>query len=274
MAYDGFPPLAGWQPTRDTLHRYARVLGAIRGKLTPKQKHWWHVSLHVVPDGLSTTTIPFGAAGFELALDLSAHRLSVRASGEPPCHVPLAGQSAADLGAQIIAALADMGIRPELTVGDFDDATPGNYDRAAAERYGRALFRIDSTLKRFRQELAAGTSPVQLWPHHFDLAMTWFSGRLVPGADPADADSAQEQMSFGFSTGDDILLEPYFYVTAYPLPSALERMTLPPDATWHTQGWQGAVMVYETLIRASRPEEKLLEYFRQIQAAGAKMMTR
>ena len=43
--------------------------------------------------------------------------------------------------------------------------------------------------------------PVVLWPHHFGLAVLWFSGHPAPDQDPANAEYADEQMNFGFSTG-------------------------------------------------------------------------
>jgi hypothetical protein len=70
-----FPPLslADWRPSRDTLQNYAKVLGKIRRALTPPQKHWWHISLRVVPTGLTTTAIPIpdaDEATFEIILSL------------------------------------------------------------------------------------------------------------------------------------------------------------------------------------------------------------
>lgn len=37
--------------------------------------------------------------------------------------------------------------------------------------------------------------------HKSQRVSNWFSGRLVPGQDPANAEFADEQMNFGFSTG-------------------------------------------------------------------------
>ena len=221
MAQNGLPPLtlADWRATRDTLHGYARVLGAIRGALTPKQKHWWHISLRVTPNGLTTTEIQTGQLRFELRLDLTAHRLIVQADRAQASHIPLGGQSSAVLGAQILAALEHLGFNPEIDKSRLGDDAPAQYDRAAIERFWRALSRIDATFKHFQWQLGANTSPVQLWPHHFDLAMNWFSGRQVPGTDPEDEEASEEQMNFGFSTGDDGIPDPYFYITAYPCQS-------------------------------------------------------
>lgn len=274
MTHDEFPPLAlaGWRPSRDTLHRYAKVLGAIRGELTPKQKHWRHISLRVTQDGLSTTAIPSAAAGFELLLDFSAHRLTIDTERGQARHVPLAGQAAATLAGQILAALAEMDIPAEIDRGKLGDAAPGEYDRAAVERCGHALRRIDEVFRRFKSRLGSGTSPVQFWPHHFDLAMSWFSGRLVPGVDPKDEEAAEEQMTFGFSTGDETIADPYFYITAYPPVAELAQIALPPGSSWNARHWQGAVMTYEFLTGVDRPEEKLLDFLARVQAAGAARM--
>ncbi|MCR4302181.1 MAG: DUF5996 family protein [Sulfuricaulis sp.] len=274
MAHNGFPPLAlaDWRATRDTLHGYARVLGAIRAAITPKQKRWWHISLRVAPDGLTTTDIPAGESHFALCLDLTAHRLVIQANHAQPPHIPLGGQSSAVLGAQIVTALEYLGIKPDIDKAKLGDAKPAHYDRAAVEHFWRALQRIDATIKRFHENLGANTSPVQLWPHHFDLAMNWFSGRKVPGADPADEEASEEQMNFGFSTGDDGINHAYFYITAYPLPGDLVKMKLPPDAIWHTQGWTGAIMPYAALTKVEQPEEKLLGFMQIVHNAGSRLM--
>src|SRR5207247_1888886 len=78
-----FPDLAlePWKDTRDTLHAYAQVLGAIRKALTPRQKHWWHTPLSVSAAGLTTTPIPAGERVIELTLSPTDHRLCVISNG-------------------------------------------------------------------------------------------------------------------------------------------------------------------------------------------------
>ncbi|HEU5337788.1 MAG TPA: DUF5996 family protein [Sulfuricaulis sp.] len=274
MAQNGFPPLAltDWRATRDTLHRYARVLGAVRASFTPKQKHWWHISLRVAPDGLTTTEIPAGESRFEVRLDLLAHRLVIMADHAQLPHIPLGGQSSAILGKKILTVLDSLGIKPDFDSSKLGDATPAYYDRAAVERFWRSLQCIDATLKRFQEKLGKKTSPVQLWPHHFDLAINWFSGRRVSGVDPADEEVSEEQMNFGFSTGDDGIPDPYFYITAYPSPPELTKTQLPAHALWHTEGWTGAVLPYQALTKVEQPEEKLLGFLQLVHSAGNRLM--
>jgi hypothetical protein len=102
--------------------------------------------------------------------------------------------------------------------------------------------------------------------------MNWFSGRLVPGMDPADEESADEQMNFGFVTGDGSIPDAYFYVTAYPAPEGWTRLPLPEGAYWHTEGWTGALLPYAALAASDRPKALLLDYLRVVQAHGKRLM--
>lgn len=270
-----FPPLplAEWQPTLTTLQTYAKLIGKVRRAFAPRQKHWFHVSLRLNATGLTTTAIPAGSKIFEMQLDLTAHRLIVTSSRGERWSTPLTGQSPAQFRDEALAALTLMGIEPDIDHSLFGDDSPGAYDRAAVERYWLALSQIDAIFKRFRGELREETGPVQLWPHHIDLAMLWFSGRLVPGQEPSNEEYADEQMNFGFTPGDDSIPEPYFYATAYPLPEGLTTTRLPGAAYWHTTGFSGAILPYAALVGVTAPADTLLAYLRTVQQAGARLMS-
>ena len=274
MSKSSFPSLStvDWQPTRDTIQIYAQLMGKIRRALTPRQKHWWHISLHVAVTGLTTTQIPAGSMTFEMLLDFTSHQLIITTSRGEQWRKPLRGQSAAAFCDEALAALVTMDIRPDIDRSLFSDTTPRTYEAGAVERFWQALSQIDAIFKQFKGELRQETGPVQLWPHHIDLAMLWFSGRLVPGADPADEENADEQMNFGFSPGDAGIPDPYFYITAYPLPDGLTDTPLPEGAKWQTSGFSGAVLMYESLVEAGDPAEKLLNFLRTVQQAGASLM--
>jgi hypothetical protein len=264
--------LTDWQPTRDTLQSYAQVLGAVRGALSPRQKHSSHRSLLAAACGLTTTPIPFGPLTFELTLDLAAHRVVISNNLGRVWQQRLRGQSQAALLDEVSGGLAALGVTASLDGTAISNAAPGTYDVGAVERYWQALSQIDQVMKVFRGELRGETMPVQLWPHHMDLSMLWFSGRRVPGHENERPQTADEQMNFGFSTGDGGLPEPYFYITAYPLPAGLTDTPLPSGATWHTAGWTGAVLRYGEVAGANDAEERVLAYLRAVQAAGMKLM--
>jgi hypothetical protein len=105
-----------------------------------------------------------------------------------------------------------------------------------------------------------------------DLSMNWFSGRLVPGVDPAHEENADEQMNFGFVTGDSSIPDAYFYVTAYPAPDNWMELVLPEGAYWHSEGWSGAILPYTAVLEAERPSERLIEYLQTLHTHGSTLM--
>jgi len=274
MSDSNFPPLllSEWQTTRDTITVYAQVIGKIRRALTPHQKHWWHVSLRVASSGLTTTPIPAGDKTFELLLDFTHHRLLLTTSHGERRDFPLTGQSAKAFKDETLAALAELGFEPQIDEDLFNNDSAGTYDKVAVFIYWQALAQIDAILKEFSYGFRGESSPVQLWPHHFDLAVNWFSGRLVPDQDPGDPEWSDEQMNFGFSSGDGGIPNPYFYITAYPVPEGLTNTELPKDAYWQTEGWTGAVLPYEVLVNDSNGKARLLSFLRTVQKAGSEQM--
>jgi hypothetical protein len=168
--------------------------------------------------------------------------------------------------------LAELDIKPALDRAKYDDDHPGTYDEAAVTRAWQAFSQIDAVFKEFKSGLRNESGPVQLWPHHFDLAVLWFSGRHVSGIDLADEESADEQMNFGFSTGDEAIPDPYFYITAYPRPDTFTTAALPAGAYWHTSGFTAAILPYESVRTAENPQTTLLSFLKALHKHGAAFM--
>ena len=269
-----FPPLPllSWQPTRDTIQSYAQVVGKVRRAFAPAQKHWWHSSLQTTATGLTTTPILVNNLVIELQLDFCDHRLLLANNQGESLEIPLEGQASAEFCTEVCDALATWDIYPGteqvMVAGDSE----GVYEKTAVVSFWAALSQIDAIFKRFKASLRQESSPVQLWPHHFDLALLWLSGRLVPDQDPTDAENADEQMNFGFVTGDGSIPDPYFYATAYPIPENFTDSPLPNDAYWHNEGWTGAVLPYAALVGADNAQEKLLTFLRTAHQLGASQM--
>ncbi len=274
MSNAQFPALTSAvdQSSQKTLQIYAQVLGKVRRALTPPQRHWAHVSLRIGTAGLTTSPIAVGGITFEMLLNLTEHKLVITTSQGDQWQKPLVGQSAADFCSDSLAVLAALGLEPEIDRNLFTDTTPGTYQRAEVETYWQALTQIGATFKQFKGKLRGETSPVQLWPHHIDLAFLWFSDRLIPGQDPADEEHADEQMNFGFSPGDDSIPKPYFYITAYPMPAGLTDVALPVGATWSSAGFTGALLMYDTVLQTDNPQETLLDFLSTVHQAGSTRM--
>jgi hypothetical protein len=268
-----FPPLpvAERKATRDTIHGYAKVVGKIRRAMKPHQRHRFQVKFRTAGLGLTTTPIRYNTIAFELIMDFTGHQLVISTSQGNWAEVDMDGQSARDFCDEVLQALEDVGVEVDLDRKQFSEVD-GTYDPDIVEDYWQALSQIDLVLKEFLGGVRGRKGPVSLWPHHIDLAGLWFSGRHVPGKDPEDEENADEQMNFGFSTGDEGIQDAYFYVTAYPWPDGLEETSLPAGARWQTDGWKGAVLMYAHLITADNPRQFLLDFFKTVHSAGADRM--
>src|SRR5438105_8625646 len=91
LNHDSWPelPLASWQDTYATLHMWTQIVGKVRMALTPKQNHWWHVTLYVTARGLTTSPIPYEGRAFEIVFDFIDHVLVVSCSDGTARRLPL-----------------------------------------------------------------------------------------------------------------------------------------------------------------------------------------
>ena len=260
---------AAQSATRGALHAYSRIMGGWLATSRRRRKHWWHASLRPSLCGLTTGVIP-GAVAAEIELDLAASRVNVRTSSGAAEIVTLTGQSSRDIGGRIERTLLAAGVAANLVPGDkvlSDDQWP-DYSADQSADMQQVLSFVSAALADFRAGIREETSPIQLWPHHFDLSMIWLPGAKIAGQDPADEEHSDKQMNFGFTFGDDGIPEPYFYVTAYPLPDVLPRVKLPAGTEWRSDGFSGAVLPYRELARMSAPRDYLVDMWTRLLTAA------
>jgi Family of unknown function (DUF5996) len=268
--------LAEWKATRDTLHKYCKMLGAIREKMSEPQPHWWHINLRVGENEL--TTLPIYKSkeennkSFELKLDMVHRKLIIFSSYREAMYVALTGQSLSALCDETCSLLSDIGIYPPVEKPSFIDGKPGTFEPESLINYWNALKNINAVFGEFKSGIKGKTSSVQLWPHHFDLAVSWFSGGLIPGKDSAHPEESEEQMTFGFSTGDETIPDAYFYATAYPEPEKMLNLSLPGNAFWNKTGFTGAVMMYNSIVEIENGSVRLLEFLKSVHSSVSKIM--
>lgn len=259
--------------TRDALHSYAGVFGNVLKFCRPKRKHWWHASLRPSLTGLTTGVINAGA-DFELALNLRDGQWVARTSAGAKISEALQGQSTLTLATQINDFLIAAGVNDQLIpqVDEYSDDGFADYSKDDAGNISQVLSFVTAALAKLRAGIRQETSPIQLWPHHFDLSMLWLPGEKITGQDPMDEEYADKQMNFGFTFGDEGIPEPHFYVTAYPLPDGFERLPLPDGSRWQSEGFSGVVVPYQSLIENSDPSGYLLELWQGLLSAGREQM--
>ncbi len=242
-------PLEDWRPTKETLHRYCQIVGKVRMALMPHRNHWWNVTLRVSARGITTGPMPCAPGLAEVEIDVVAHRLVVRTSrGDTREFALTDGLSVAAFHDRLFAALGDVGVRCTILASPFDlgdspafpdDEEHRSYDGAAVARWWAVLRATHGVFTEYAGAFTGKTSPVHLFWHSFDLAVTRFSGRRAPameGADPVTAEAySHEVVSCGFWAGDDKIPAPAFYSYTAPEPAGLPETPLEPaTAAWQT----------------------------------------
>ncbi|WP_031032041.1 DUF5996 family protein [Streptomyces sp. NRRL WC-3725] len=285
-----FPPapLPEWRDTKETLHRFAQIVGKIRLAASARRNHWWNVPFHVTGRGI--TTRPMGQVDgnpiFTVDFDFVDHRLIVMTLDGEERSFPLPGQSVASFYDQTLATLAALGVRVNIAIPrPFDlpdadrpfaeDTEHATYDPVAANRYWRVLSQVASVLEEFAAGFSGKASPVHHFWHTFDIAHSRFSGRRVDQprqADPVTREAySSEVISFGFWFGDDTFAEPAFYSYTAPEPAGLAQAPLSPaSAQWVARGDSHlAVLRYDAARAETDPRAAVLAFYASAYQAGA-----
>ena len=263
MKTQDFPILDGATigPTLNAVHAYSQVLGDWLGACLPRRKHWWQLTVRPSINGISTGLVQAGI-NFELEIDLAQDRLLGRVTGGEDFSEPMGGRPAKELAERVQVFLLENGIDPELIPADKgrerDTQSTEHYSAEIAASLGTTLRSVNSALSVFRAGIREETSPIQIWPHHFDLAMLWLPGGKIPGQDPENENYSDEQLNFGFVPGDEGIGEPYFFITFYAQAERLAKTSLPVEAYFHTEAWNGIVMPYESFRKNPQAETVLL----------------
>ncbi len=276
--------LADWRPTKDTLHLYAQIVGKVKLATTPPRNHWWNVPLYVDVRGLTTRRLHHDGTTFEIAFDFVDHALVVQAADGRTRSFPLAdGLAVAEFDRSLHATLGELGIDVPIRETPFglptttpfpQDVAHAAWDRDAVERFGRVLDWTDGVFEEFSGWFSGKTSPVHLFWHSFDLAVTRFSGRPAP---PLDADEvtreaySAEVISFGFWPGDDRVEDAAFYSYTAPEPAGLREQPLACGEWVEQRSGSLALLPYETVRTARDPRTTLLAFLESAYEAGARL---
>src|SRR5918998_740091 len=279
-------PLEEWEETKETLHRCCQIAGKVRMELSPFRNHWWHVTLYVTTRGLSTGPIPYGpycSATFDICFDLLENKLVVTTSDQGQFSFALDDLPVAKFYRRLFDGLRSLGIDAAINTKAFElddeytldeDTLQYVLEQEYVRRYHRVLLWADGVFKQFAGRFNGKTSPVQLYWHSFDLAVTRFSGRRAPereGADKVTREAySHEVISFGFWPGDRNVRSPAFYSYTAPEPDGLTDQPLGPEAAfWAPEGGM-ALLMYDDMRKADSPRDVLLEFLESAYQAGAK----
>jgi len=276
--------LADWRATKDTLHLYCQIVGKVRLAIMPPRNHWWHVPLYVDVRGLTTRRLHHRGTTFEIGFDFVDHALTVAtADGRTARFALRDGLSVSEFDRRLHGTLADLGIDvgikeepfgvPMTTpfAADFEHAS---WDRDAVERFGRILDWSDAVLEEFSGWFSGKTSPVHLFWHSLDLAVSRYSGRpgrAIEGDRVTQEAYSREVIAFGFWAGDDNLGDASYYSYTSPEPAGLRDQPLPAGEWIESGSGSLAVLPYETVRTAPEPRTMLLAFCQGAYEAGSRL---
>jgi Family of unknown function (DUF5996) len=278
-------PLDEWEETKNTLHLWIQIVGKVRLASTAPRNHWWHAPLYLDVRGLTTRRMHADGISFEIRFDFVDHRLVIETNGgEVEAFELVDGLSVAEFDAKLHAALRRLGVDAAiretpyglpLTTPFPEDREHAAYDRDAVQRFWRILDWSDEVFEEFAGWYCGKTSPVHLFWHGLDLAVTRFSGRRAPVSSSASLVNREayshEVISFGVWAGDDKVRELTYYSYTSPEPAGLrERPLLPEQAFWADLASSSqARLAYEAVRASGNPRGTLLAFLESAYQAGA-----
>jgi hypothetical protein len=112
-------PLEEWGNTKETLHRYAQIVGKIRMELSAFRNHWWNVTLYVTPRGLTTGPIPYSKGTFDISFDLLENRLVVTTSEGELFEFPIDNLPVAEFYSRLMGGLSSLEIDVSINTKPF-----------------------------------------------------------------------------------------------------------------------------------------------------------
>ena len=194
-------PLEEWEATKDTLHLWAQIVGKTRLALMPMRNHWWNVTLYPSARGLTTRRTPADAHNLEIELNLVDARLQARTTRSEASFELHDGLSVAAFYERFAGLLASVDVHVDIRAEPFGvpmttpfaaDHDHASYDADAVARFLRVLQWSADVLEEFAGWYCGKSSPVHVFWHSFDLALSRFSGKRadpLPGVDPVTAEA-------------------------------------------------------------------------------------
>ena len=265
-----------WKETRDTLHKYSQMVSAIRETMSQPLPNGEHVCLQITDRGLTSTPLmkERNSPGkmFEVVLDINNHILLIDSNYREKMQVLLTGQSLSALCDETCSLLSDIGVSIPIEKPSFIDGTQRRYNPQFAAAYWQALKEVNRIFNKYRDELDKERSPVEVWPDHFNMVLSWFPGKVISRNEYREEDSVEEKVIFGFSTGDDSINEAFFYAMVGQASDEFTNIGPAEEPKWNSTNFTGGVLLYKDVLKAEDPEEKILNFFRTFKHEAEKLL--
>lgn len=235
--------------TRKQIHSIAKVIGKFREKLVEpiaKNDNLW---LTIVKQGFCTP--PMGELNeLEIGCNLEKMIIEIANVGGKYESFGVKNKTQSRISDELVLVLNDkFGIKTELGSPDFDNSNVIEISENDVIDFLAQFVNYSELLKSFHKSIQNGVKTnICLWPHHFDNAFKWFSGRKI--------DEHDEQIGIGVSNGDETYELPYVYMTLWPELRKTNTLEIPDGAILHDYGWSGLILPYESVLEKNTEQEQ------------------
>lgn len=261
---DNFPDLkeSAFVKARGQFHFIAKIIGKVRETLVKpiaKNDNLW---LSVTPGGFSLPPIEHHSE-FELGCSPKDMLMELGNNKSRYESIDLKGKTFSDIIGELNELLKAFGFDEEIVLGDTPAGSGFNVSEQDALDFHTQLINYGSLIKEFHATINTGVrSQICLWPHHFDNAFKWFSGKRI--------DEQDEQMGIGVSNGDETYALPYIYITFWPPLRKTNTLEIIDGAVLHDEEWTGLILPYEAVAERSNIENQkaLIEDFYKVSFAS------
>jgi len=249
------------------IKKLASILIDIKSKNLPHNKNSEEYSLGFWAKGFTTTPIPVldneKINMLELKINFVDEILEINFNNHSTC-VDISNKNIISIDKLIQEEFKKIRIPDQLKNDSLTDTTDISYNKQDTIIMWDVLIYVYFLFIEFKSNILKETSSINFWPHHFDLAILLFSGRIVEGQDKGNWSYSREQMNFGFIFGDEFIPRPYFYVTIYPFNDEIMKNKLNNNAYWYNEKWKGAILEVDLLNEGPNQKKAILSFFDQV----------
>jgi hypothetical protein len=224
---------------REQFHTIAKIISKCREALVRPIAKNDNIWLSITDGGFGTPPI---AEFNELEIGCNPENRIIEVASNKNKHDSLIieGKTTGEIVDELLALLKEFEVRAEIDLTQYDSENVFDIPEKDAADFHIQLINYNTLLREFHKGISAGVkTQISLWPHNFDNAFKWFSGRKI--------DDEDEQMVIGVSNGDDVYALPYVYVTFSPPLRKTNTLELADGAILYDQEWTGLVLPYDEI---------------------------
>ncbi|NNC44244.1 MAG: hypothetical protein HKO03_13505 [Acidimicrobiia bacterium] len=192
-------------------------------------------------------------------MNFSNHEIHLDRAGSTALVIPMdQGLTATEVANLLIDAVAlpDTYERVRFT---NDEQRP--YDRAVAAAIWTVFDESAQILRNHNATIGGEQSPIQVWPHGFDMATEWYGTRNAEYEEGGTKQTMPAQINLGFYPAG----RAYFYSNPWPFEAdTLLSIELPHGASWKTDGWEGSLLYLDQVAGHPDSSDRVLEYARAV----------